>query len=98
MVKWTRVCRSKNKGGLGVKDLRKQHIALLSKWSWKLETQSGIWENIVKAKYLRNKTVASVKTRMSESPCWKALMKVKEIYFKGRQLLVNKGNLVRFLA
>jgi hypothetical protein len=42
--------------------------------------------------------VASVKTRMSESPCWKALMKVKEIYFKGRQLLVNKGNLVRFLA
>jgi hypothetical protein len=29
MVKWSRICRSKIKGGLGVKDLRKQNISLL---------------------------------------------------------------------
>lgn len=28
LVKWNRVCRSKDKGGLGVKDLRKQNISL----------------------------------------------------------------------
>jgi hypothetical protein len=43
MVKCKRVCRSKNKGGLGVKDLRKENIILLTKWWWKLETQDGIW-------------------------------------------------------
>lgn len=32
MVKWSRVCRSKKKGGMGVKDLRKQNISLLVKW------------------------------------------------------------------
>ena len=31
LVKWSRICRSKNKGGLGVKDLRKQNISLLTK-------------------------------------------------------------------
>jgi hypothetical protein len=32
MVKWTRVCRSKSKGGLGVKDLCRQNISLFCKW------------------------------------------------------------------
>jgi hypothetical protein len=36
MVKWIKVGRSKNKGGLGVKDLRKHNISLLCKWWWKL--------------------------------------------------------------
>jgi hypothetical protein len=43
MVNCKRVCRSKNKGGLGVKDLRKENIILLTKWWRKLETQDGIW-------------------------------------------------------
>jgi hypothetical protein len=30
----------KNKGGLGVKDLRKQNISLLCKWWWKLDIQN----------------------------------------------------------
>jgi hypothetical protein len=32
MVQWSRVCRSRNKGGIRVKDLRKQNISLLCKW------------------------------------------------------------------
>jgi hypothetical protein len=28
MVKWSKVCRSKKKGGLGIKDLRRQNISL----------------------------------------------------------------------
>jgi hypothetical protein len=29
MAKWTKVCRSRNKGGLPVKDLHKKNVALL---------------------------------------------------------------------
>ena len=36
MVKWGKVCRSKKKGGLGVKDLHKQNLSLLFKWWWEI--------------------------------------------------------------
>ena len=90
MVIWKKVCCSKSKGGLGVKDLRKQNISLLVKWWWKLETQDGLWQKIVKAKYLRNKTVASVKPRISDSPSWKNLLKVKDTYFVCVEFLLRK--------
>lgn len=32
MVKWEIICKSKKKGGLGIKDLRKMNVSLLCKW------------------------------------------------------------------
>jgi hypothetical protein len=43
LVKWIKVCKSKRKGGLGIKDIRKMNLSLLCKWWWKLENESGIW-------------------------------------------------------
>uniref|UniRef100_A0A8I7B9N1 Reverse transcriptase domain-containing protein n=1 Tax=Hordeum vulgare subsp. vulgare TaxID=112509 RepID=A0A8I7B9N1_HORVV len=93
MVKWTRVCRSKAKGGLGVKDLRKQNISLLAKWWWKLEKKKGLWQDIVKAKYLRRTSVAKVKQKAIDSPYWKNILKVKEHYMAGRGVVLKKGNI-----
>jgi hypothetical protein len=101
MVKWNRVCRSKCKGGLGVKDLAKQNISLLCKWGWKLENHKGLWQKIVRKRYLRNKIVTSVGNRTSDSPCWKALLSVEETYLAGRQVVLDRGYcqvLVRSLA
>jgi hypothetical protein len=37
LAKWTKICKSKNKDGLGLKDIRKMNLSLLCKWWWKLE-------------------------------------------------------------
>jgi len=37
LVKWDTICKSKPKGGLGVKNISKMNIGLLCKWWWKLE-------------------------------------------------------------
>jgi hypothetical protein len=50
----------------------------------------------VKAKYLRNKSVAMVKPCIHDSPGWKTLLKVKDYYFEGRRIVLKKGDLVRF--
>jgi hypothetical protein len=34
LVRWDKVCKSKKKGVLGIKDLRKMNIGLLCKWWW----------------------------------------------------------------
>jgi hypothetical protein len=41
------VSKSKQKGGLGVKDIRKMNISLLCKWWWKLDFEGGLWQDMV---------------------------------------------------
>src|ERR1041385_8400235 len=72
MVKWDRVCRSKRKGGLGVKNLHRQNVSLLTKWWWKLEKYKGLWQDVVRARYFKNDSIASVRVKINDSPCWKA--------------------------
>jgi hypothetical protein len=53
-VKWVDVCRSKEDGGLGIRNLRLVNISLLTKWRWRLMTsQDTLWGLVLKAKYGR---------------------------------------------
>lgn len=54
LVKWSKVCKAKKKGGLGIKNLRKMNVSLLVKWWWRSENENGLWQDIVKAKYIKN--------------------------------------------
>ena len=47
LVRWTTISKSKSKGGLGIKDIRKMNISLLCKWWWKLENEKGLWQQII---------------------------------------------------
>lgn len=94
-MKWSRVCRSKKKGGLGVKNLHKQNIALLTKWWWKLDTGEGLWQDIVRNKYLKKSSVACVKQKFSDSPAWKNLLKIKDYYMAGRSVIIKSGDVAR---
>jgi hypothetical protein len=68
-------------GGLGVLDLQKMNEALLAKWIWRLENSSGLWQSIVKSKYVKNKPIISVKKRPSDSHFWKGLLSVRDKYY-----------------
>jgi hypothetical protein len=51
-VKWEVICRPKNEGGLGVRDLRLVNTSLLSKWRWKLLSRDDeLWKEVVIARY-----------------------------------------------
>ena len=77
-------------------DLEKMNVSLLMKWWWKLESHDGLWQQIVRAKYLRNKSVTDVKTRVNDSPCWKGIMKVRDIYLAGRGIKLKNGPITSF--
>ena len=65
LVKWIKICKSKNKGGLGIKDLRVMNMSLLAKWWWKLEQEQGLWQELIHKKYLVNKSIFSVTHKLS---------------------------------
>ncbi|GAU36594.1 hypothetical protein TSUD_362640 [Trifolium subterraneum] len=51
-VKWSLVCKSKEVGGLGVRDVRLVNINLLTKWRWRLlESEDGLWKDVIRSKY-----------------------------------------------
>jgi hypothetical protein len=52
LAKWSVVCCPKDQGGLGIHDLSVKNTALLGKWLFKLLTDDGIWQNILKKKYI----------------------------------------------
>jgi hypothetical protein len=60
LAKWSVVCCPKDQGGLGVHDLSVKNSALLGKWLFKLLTEDGIWQTILKRKYIGQKTLSQV--------------------------------------
>jgi hypothetical protein len=96
LVKWIKICKSKKKGGLGIKDLKKMNVSLVSKWWWKLEKDDGLWQDIVKAKYLHNKSIFSVTHKAFDSPVWSDLLKVRDLYLHGRSVKICNGHKTSF--
>jgi hypothetical protein len=96
LVRWIKICRTKKKGGLGVKDLRHMNLSLLCRWWWKLEKDDGIWQTIAKQKYVKNSTIAQLRRNPSNSPVWNDLLKVKDLYMNGRVMMVGRGDTTDF--
>jgi len=67
------------------------NISLLCKWWWKLENEDGIWQTLVKAKYLKGRPIADVQYKMGDSHVWTDLLKIKDIYLRGRRLQTKNG-------
>ena len=48
MVRWEKICQSRDSGGLGVLNLRKMNQALLGKWLWKYFNEPKLsWRTLI---------------------------------------------------
>ena len=91
LIRWTTICKSKKRGGLGIKNISNMNVSLLCKWWWRLEMENGIWQDIVKAKYMTSGIISNIKWRLNDSPVWKDLLQVRHIYLMGRSIRTGNG-------
>jgi hypothetical protein len=90
-------CQTKKKGGgVGIQDLRKMNWSLLCKWLWEIEMGEGLWQEIVRKKYIKEHCVSQLKVKPTNSPVWNDLLKVREIYLQGRVMVVGNGKMTDF--
>ncbi|XP_057432140.1 uncharacterized protein LOC130724887 [Lotus japonicus] len=69
-VSWSSICKPKDVGGLGLKDLTIFNKTLLGKWRWRFLTEpESLWCRVIKAKY-------SGLSKMKESLWWKDVKNV----------------------
>ena len=96
MVKWSVLSTPKSFGGLGIIDLEAQNACLLSKWLFKLLTEDGTWQQLLKKKYLRGKTLSQVNKQPGDSQFWRGLMAIKEQFLQRGKFQVSNGEQTRF--
>jgi hypothetical protein len=96
LVKWNIICQPKDQGGLGVKNLGVQNQCLLSKWLFKLINEEGMWQTMLKRKYLKGLPIGAVGRKPGDSQFWSGLMKVKHKFLDFIRFKVNNGTNTRF--
>jgi hypothetical protein len=52
IAKWSGVCAPKRPRGLGIQDLELKNTALLGKWLFRLLTRDGVWQTLLRGKYV----------------------------------------------
>lgn len=72
------------------------NVALLGKWLWRLKNEKGIWQDLILAKYLGQKTLSQKKLRPGDSQFWRGLMKVKERFLMLCEKNVGNGKRTLF--
>ena len=90
------VCRPKDQGGLGIHDLEVKNRALLGKWIFKLLAEDGVWQTILRRKYVGSQAVSQVLCKLGDSHFWAGLMNTKKFFFPHRSFSIKDGSEIRF--
>ena len=96
LTKWNVICRPRDQGGLGVLDLEVQNKCMLSKWIFKLFNEDGMWQQMLRNKYLANKTLTQVQAKPGDSHFWSGLMRVKSDFFNYGGFILKNGSQIRY--
>jgi hypothetical protein len=60
----------------------------LGKWIFKLLNEDGLWQQLLKKKYLKGKTLSQVERKKGDSHFWLGLMEIKKLVLERGRFLV----------
>jgi hypothetical protein len=96
LARYNIICQPKGQGGLGILNIDVQNRCLLSKWLFKLINEEGIWQTMMRHKYLRTQTIRHVQRKPSDSHFLSGLMKVKDSFLSLGHMKLNNGENIHF--
>ena len=95
-IRWDDLCRHKNQGWMGFKDLTMFNEAMLAKLAWRLlHDDNSIFYRIFKARFFPTRTILEAKELASASYAWKSILKGHEVILKGALWRVGDGQHIR---
>ena len=70
--------------------------ALLAKWLWKLETENGLWQTVIRNKYVKGRCISGIRRKPGDSQFWSGVLSVKNIFYKYCKKYIGNGENTRF--
>ena len=96
--KWKVLCKSKEEGGMGFKDLCKFNEALLAKQVWRLvHDRNSQFYKVFKAKYFPHGSIFEA-TASSGSYAWQSIMKSRHLIRAGARWRIGDGQHIRIFS
>lgn len=93
---WTKLCKAKELGGLGFRDLEAFNLALLAKQCWRIQKNpNSLWVRILKARYFNNCNFFQAKTGSRSSWAWSSILAGRSSIMSGVRWQVNSGNKIQ---
>ena len=96
LARWDILCRPKDQGGLGILNLQLQNKCLLAKWPVNLLNSEGIWQSLLRNKYLSSKSLTQVAAKPNDSHFWRGLMHIKDEVLANGSFDIKDGTNTRF--
>ncbi|KAL0003476.1 hypothetical protein SO802_017257 [Lithocarpus litseifolius] len=94
-VKWHSLCRAKQDGGMGFRELQKFNDALLAKQVWHLATnQTSLFHRFFKSKFFPHGSIFDAKCNRG-SFAWKSILKGRDTIRRGLKWGVGDGRAIK---
>ncbi|KAK9985868.1 hypothetical protein SO802_030819 [Lithocarpus litseifolius] len=95
-MSWDKLCESKEKSGMGFKQLKQFNLGLLAKQSWRLQMQhNSLAYRVLKAKYFPNCDFIHAPLGTNLSFTWRSIRAAEELVKFGLRWRIGNGDSVR---
>ena len=91
-INWGKLCKPKDKGGMGFRDIHAFNLAMLAKQSWRL-IQGGpsLFVRVYKARYFPNNSFMDADLGANPSFVWRSLLEARDLIRAGTAWIVGDG-------
>jgi predicted DNA-binding transcriptional regulator AlpA len=95
-MKWSKLCKVKEEGGIGFRDLHAFNLALLAKQVWRLTQNSeSLLYRVYKAKYFPSCSFLNAKIGSNPSFIWRSFLGARDLVKEGSKWKVGNGCSIR---
>lgn len=91
-MRWEQLCKPKDFGGIGFKQLHTFNISMLGKQVWKLITKpESFVAKLLKARYYPRTSVNEAKLGHNPSFVWRSILAAKDVVVSGSRIQIGSG-------